>query len=241
MQTTTLHRETPATIWPHTLTTPAFEASWDRPTLESRLDGPNHRGTVQVVLGRVPSQRPVGGDPAVVTSFPAVEVGPRGAGLPVLRARVTLDGDGSGAPLGWIQLVNARDVEGNPLLEESTPITFPDWDGTVDANRRPGPEFLDAPDGPTDRAVVWEADLFLCTVEAPPTANPRGSSPVEPLVGVRWGFRVATDGGDPSPLIPRWTGDWAWASWVPVLRKRFPSRQFAERTPSVRWRDRRGG
>jgi hypothetical protein len=153
--------------------------------------------------------------------------------FPAIHATVEPTARGYQNWLGWIQFVNEREPNGRPISSEHDPIWFLRGKDIPYCAVGYAPAFFDAPTRPARRGVLWEADLFLCTVPSLAPKDDRVLSPVEPLVGLRWGFRIDADGGEPSPLAPRWTGDWAWASWVPVLRKAFPSWPFADRTPSV--------
>jgi hypothetical protein len=132
--------------------------------------------------------------------------------------------------------VNARDTQGSPIDEDTTALSVAGWTALPAGGERPLPAFIGFATAPTQRAAIWEADLFLCSRSAPEIPSAAEEASVEPLLGVRWGFRIVADGGVPTPLTPRWTGDWAWASWVPVLRKRFPNWRFADRTPSFSWK-----
>jgi hypothetical protein len=143
------------------------------------------------------------------------------------------EGQGYHNWLGWIQLVNERDPKGASISSAHDPIWFLQGKEVPYCAVGYAPSFFDAPSRPARRAVLWEADLFLCSVPTISTIDGRPDAPLEPLAGVRWGFRIASDGEAPTPIAPRWTGDWAWASWVPVLRRAFPTWRFADRTPSV--------
>lgn len=209
-----------------------FEGS---PTIETRFEGSTRRGRVTVSMAPVPRPAEAGWEAVFGASWKSVppEAVAAQAGFPALLARVEPEGRGYHNWLGWIQLVNERDPKGNTISSEHDPIWFLRGKGVPYGAVGYAPSFFDAPSRPARKAVLWEADLFLCTVPSVSGTNGAPDSPLEPLAGIRWGFRIAADGEEPTPLAPRWTGDWAWASWVPVLRRDFPSWRFADRTPSV--------
>jgi hypothetical protein len=192
-------------------------------------------GRLRVNLGRVSDARDSGYEAVFGSS--SFGFSPDGVaaheGFPVLLAQVEPAGRGYENWLGWIQFVNERDPNGRSISSEHDPIWFLRGKDVPYGSIGYAPSFFDAPTRPARKAVLWEADLFLCTVPSVSPGDGRPDSAVEPLAALRWGFRIDTDGAEPTPLTPRWTGDWAWASWVPVLRKGFPSWQFADRTPSV--------
>jgi hypothetical protein len=205
------------------------------PTLETRFDGGTRRGRVLVSVAPVPKVGQAGWDAVYGTSVKnaAPEAIAAQAGFPALLARVDPEGQGYHNWLGWIQLVNERDPKGSSISSDHDPIWFLRGKEVPYCAVGYAPSFFDAPSRPARRAVLWEADLFLCTVPSVSPIDGRPDSPLEPLAGVRWGFRIAADGEEPTPIPPRFTGDWAWASWVPVLRRTFPAWRFADRTPSV--------
>jgi hypothetical protein len=204
-------------------------------TLETTFQGDRRRGRLRVALGSSADLRESGYGAvygaSVERSAGAGSAG--GPGFPALLAQVEPEGQGYENWLGWIQLVNERDPKGRSFSSDHDPIWFLRGKDVPYGATGYAPSFFDAPNRPARKAVVWEADLFLCTVPSVSPEDGRPTSPVEPLAGIRWGFRIDADGADPAPLTPRWTGDWAWASWVPVLRRAFPSWRFADRTPSV--------
>jgi hypothetical protein len=204
-------------------------------TIDTRFETGSRRGRVRVTVAPI-SQPALGGWDAVyggtLKNAPP-EVFAAQAGFPSLQARVEPEGLGYQNWLGWIQLVNERDPKGVSISSAHDPIWFLQGKDVPYCSVGYGPSFFDAPSRPARRAVLWEADLFLCTVPTNSPIDGRPDSPLEPLVGVRWGFRIPADGDEPTSIVPRWTGDWAWASWVPVLRRAFPAWRFADRTPSV--------
>ncbi|MCI4373116.1 MAG: hypothetical protein L3K02_05685 [Thermoplasmata archaeon] len=211
---------------------PLFE---DPPVLETRFQGGHHRGRVTVSLARIPEAGAAGWD-AVYGRGKGSTPSPAGeapTGFPALLAHVEPEGRGYHNWLGWIQFVNERNPDGGSISSEHDPIWFLRGKEVPYGAVGYAPSYFDAPTRPERRAVLWEADLFLCTVPSISPVDGRPDSPLEPLAGVRWGFRIASDGDAPSPLAPRWTGDWAWASWVPVLRRAFPGWRFADRTAAV--------
>jgi hypothetical protein len=205
------------------------------PVLETRFDGGGRKGRVTVHLVRTADRGLAGSGPNLAPPLPesARLEGSGAVGFPAVLARVEPESEGYWNWLGWIQLVNERDASGSSARAEHDPIWFLEGRDIPYGSVGYAPAFYDAPSRPERRAVLWEADLFLCTVPDTTSAGKKVDPPVAPLVGVRWGFRIGADGGEPVALAPRWTGDWAWASWVPVLREGFPGWRFADRTPSV--------
>src|SRR5208282_1883053 len=205
------------------------------PTLETRFEAGTRRGRVTVSLTPVPQTIDGGWDAVYGTTLKDAgsEAISMLAGFPALLGRVEPEGRGYHNWLGWIQLVNERDPKGRAVSSDHDPIWFLRGREVPYGAVGYAPSFVDAPTRPERRTVLWEADLFLCTVPSLSAIDGRADSPVEPLAGLRWGFRIASDGEEPTPIPPRWTGDWAWASWVPVLRRAFPTWRFADRTPSV--------
>ncbi|MGD0257628.1 MAG: hypothetical protein ABSB90_07095 [Thermoplasmata archaeon] len=205
------------------------------PLLETTFEGGTHRGRVTVAMAPIPHAEAAGWEAVFGTAMQGASPEEREAhsGFPGLLARVEPRGRGYNNWLGWIQFVNERDPRGTSFSSEHDPIWFLQGKEVPYAAVGYAPTFFDAPTRPARRAVLWEADLFLCTVPSVAPADGRPESPLEPLAGVRWGFRIDSDGAAPTPIAPRWTGDWAWASWVPVLRRRFPGWKFADRTPAV--------
>ena len=205
------------------------------PALETRFGVGPRRGRLTVSTASIP-RAGVAGWEAVYGSalkrVPTEEVEAH-AGFPALLARVEPEGSGYHNWLGWIQFVNERDPKGVSISSEHDPIWFLRGKEVPYAAVGYAPSFFDAPTRPSRQAVLWEADLFLCTVPSGSPLDGHADSPLEPLAGVRWGFRIDSDGGTPTLIPPRLTGDWAWASWVPSLRRAFPHWRFADRTPSV--------
>jgi hypothetical protein len=224
----------PSRLAPNRPSSPAsiFEGA---PGLETSFRGTHGGGRIRVAVGRGSDARELGYPAVFGAASPDLpyENGAAMGGFPVLLAQVEPESRGYENWFGWIQLVNEREPNGRPISSEHDPIWFLNGKDIPYCALGYAPTFFDAPSRPARRAVLWEADLFLCTVPANPPKDSRTLPPVEPLAGLRWGFRIDTDGGEPVALTPRWTGDWAWASWVPVLRKGFPGWSFADRTPSV--------
>jgi hypothetical protein len=204
------------------------------PVLETRFEGGSRRGRLTVSMSPIPRAGAAGWEAVYGPALARLpSEGDATTGFPALLARVEPEGSGYNNWLGWIQLVNERDPKGVSISSAHDPIWFLRDKEVPYGAVGYAPSFFDAPSRPAHRAVLWEADLFLCTVPSISPEDGRPDSPLEPLAGVRWGFRIAEDGGTPAPIVPRLTGDWAWASWVPVLRRAFPTWRFADRTPSV--------
>jgi hypothetical protein len=205
------------------------------PTLETTFSGGRREGRLRVTMSPLRDVRDSGYEAVFgAAALPAREGGTTSfTGFPTLLADVEPQARGYENWLGWIQLVNERSPDGRPVSSDHDPIWFLRGKDVPYGAVGYAPRFFDAPSRPARKAVLWEADLFLCTVPSVSAADGQPETPVEPLAGVRWGFRIDADGGEPASLAPRWTGDWAWASWVPILRKSFPTWSFADRTPSV--------
>ncbi|MCI4365397.1 MAG: hypothetical protein L3K10_04975 [Thermoplasmata archaeon] len=205
------------------------------PTLEATFEAGTRRGRLRVLLGKVSDFQEAGWDAVFGSKVGSITPAAAAthAGFPALLAHVEPEGRGYQNLLGWIQLVNERDGKGTSLHDGDDPAWFLQGRDVPYGAVGYAPSYFDAPSRPGRQAVLWEADLFLCTLPSVPGDHPDDATPIGPLAGIRWGFRIATDGAEPTPLAPRLTGDWAWASWVPVLRKRFPTWRFADRTPSV--------
>jgi hypothetical protein len=205
------------------------------PSLETRFDSGARRGRVMVSVAAVPQPAAAGWEAVYGKSIANIPPAARAAqaGFPALLARVESEAAGYHNWLGWIQLVNEREPNGATISSEHDPVWFLRGKEVPYAAVGYAPNFYDAPTRPARRAVLWEADLFLCSVPTVSAVDGRPDAPLEPLVGVRWGFRIGSDGAEPTALAPRWTGDWAWASWAPVLRRTFPTWRFADRTTSV--------
>jgi hypothetical protein len=154
---------------------------------------------------------------------------PRVKGFPVLKAEVDSSAFGYENEFGWIQWIVHLGPDGS--VEDWSPDSIP-------ALRDRGipfvcmgyePTFYDAPFWPDRPKLHWRADLFLCPI----VVRRPSEEEIEPLVGLRWGFRIRAVGAEPEILPLEEVGLQAWAESLPRLRFWFPSWRFAER-PALR-------
>jgi hypothetical protein len=193
------------------------------------LAGPR-RGSVRVFCGTVPDLLESGADALVgegIHSHPSEEKAQL-AGFPALLATVEPQARGYQNWMGWIQCVGEKDLAGNVVTREDDPIWFLRGRDVPYAAVGYAPSFFDAPTRPARPEMVWEADLFLCSLPLLAEGGAVANNPVRPLVGIRWGFRIPARGGAPETLPPKMAPPEAWTSWVPVLRGKFPTWRFAD-------------
>ncbi len=211
-------------------------------TIESPYRSRNRQGRVTFSVRRLDDPSRAGWAAVFGTAETTVpqETVPASTGFPTITARVEAESSGYENWLGWIQMVNERTPDGREIRADHDPIWFLQGRDVPYAAVGYAPTFFDAPTRPERRPVLWEADLFLCTVPSLRDGLDASTAAVEPLAGARWGFRIDRDGEAPAPIGLRPAGNWAWASWVPALRKSFPRWRFADRTASVTL-DRRPG
>lgn len=149
---------------------------------------------------------------------------PRVRGFPVLKAQVESSGHGYANVYGWIQGIAHLDPDGS--VEDWSPDSVP-------ALRDRGvpfcvlgyhPTFWDAPFWPDRPQLHWRADAFLCPI----VVRRPSEEDIVPLAGFRWGFKIASNGGDPELLPLEEVGIDAWTDAVPRLRFWFPSWRFGD-------------
>jgi hypothetical protein len=149
---------------------------------------------------------------------------PRSRGFPIFRAEVSSEGHGYENFLGWVQAVAHLAQDGS--LDDWSPDTIPALRKEAVPYAAFGylPTFFDTPFWPERPRLHWRADAFLCSfvIRSPST------EPIEPILGFRWGFRIAEDGREPEllPLDP--IGRREWSDILPRLRSTFPDWRFAD-------------
>ena len=154
----------------------------------------------------------------------------RAQGFPVLKACVESTRNGYENVLGWIQVVAHLAPDGS--VEDWSHDALPALRdrGVPFVTMAYEPTFFDAPFWPERPRIDWRADLFLCPV----VIRHPFDEPIRPLTGVRWGFTIPHDGGDPRlrPLEQS-TSD-HWSESLPRLRSCFPDWKFSEWEPLSR-------
>jgi hypothetical protein len=141
-------------------------------------------------------------------------------GFPVFESRVSYNGEGYRAMMGWIQLVTVRDAltghedtfaDQYPILSQSdTPFV----------ELGPAPTWFDAPGPNPPRAnETWTAYTFL--VICPDVGRTRR---VAALLGVRWGYMLVR--GRASPLALESVAAADWDRLAPVLHARYSTWEF---------------
>jgi hypothetical protein len=149
-----------------------------------------HAGIVRALYGLTRTARGSG--------FPALagweRVRRAGVGFPTLRCEVRTRSPGYWGVLGWIQWVTQDhdDARGRVELVDRLPALL-DRDVPY-LSYGYAPTFFDAPAYNSLPAVDWRASAWLCTL---PLLSRR--EPVVPLVGLRWGYRIAREGDPPVP------------------------------------------
>jgi hypothetical protein len=193
------------------------------------LAGPR-RGSVRVFCGTVPDLLESGVDALFGDGIHSASSDEKArlAGFPALLATVEPQARGYQNWMGWIQCVGEKDLAGNVVQREDDPIWFLKGRDVPYAAVGYAPSFFDAPVRSARPEMVWEADLFLCSLPLLTDERGRPAKPVRPLLGIRWGFRIPARGGEPETMAPRMASPQAWASWVPILRQRFPTWPFAD-------------
>ncbi len=161
------------------------------------------------------------------TGFGAVRrVGndPRVRGFPVLRAEVEADGRGYENLFGWLQYVLHLAPDG--ALEDWSPDPLPMFRDRGIPFGSVGylPTFFDAPFWPERPRLHWVAELFLCPIRVGRPAE----EPIDPVLGLRWGFRIREHGGEPERLPLERLGTAAWADARPRLEFWFPGWRFSD-------------
>lgn len=188
-----------------------------------------HRsGSVTVWFGKVPDVREAGYE---VLFGPGLEhqdetVRAQFAGFPAILARVETSGRGYGNWLGWIQLVSERAPDGSDSKTEVDPIWYLREKDVPYASMGYCPTFFDAPSRGERNPVVWEADLYLCTVPAVDEPGLAADLAIRPLCGVRWGFTIPRKGADPELSLPRQSPADVWSDHSRILSSRFPKWNF---------------
>jgi hypothetical protein len=157
-------------------------------------------------------------------AIPGVGLDPRVRGFPVIRAQVESSRSGYENMFGWIQGIAHLRPDGS--LEDWGPDSLPSLRGkdVPFAFLGYNPAFYDAPFWPDRPQLHWRADLFL----GPLTYRPSNEEPLAPLLGLRWGFRIPSEGADPIVLPLEEAGVAAWEEARAGLRSSFPSWRFGD-------------
>ena len=146
--------------------------------------------------------------------------GPGSLDLPVCTARVTYDGLGYHAMLGWVQLVRSTDNTSGGTEFEMDPFgLFEDADSPYCFYGH-APTLFDGPARDHRADLTWLAHSFLA---ATPLRDD-GPRRVVPLVGFRWGFGFENGAvriDEPAPL-----DDADWAAQVDYLSRTYPTWAF---------------
>jgi hypothetical protein len=219
--------EAAPSIWSTNLKERMFQGP---PALRVPYLGGSRRGSVRVFCGKVPDLLESGADALWGEGVhgQTSEEKSRLAGFPALLATVEPQSRGYQNWMGWIQCAGERDLAGQVVRREEDASWFLRGRDVPYAAVGYAPSFFDAPTRPARPEMVWEADLFLCSL---PLLDDRAADPpvpVRPLVGIRWGFKIPARGGEPETVAPRMAPPDAWSTWVPLLRERFPSWAFAD-------------
>ena len=141
-------------------------------------------------------------------------------GYPVCEARITYDGPGYRAMMGWIQLITHRD----PLTgtEKETTVDLAPMLSNADSpffTFGYAPTFFDAPANPDQGTVDWIAETFL--VVSPDVARTRT---IAALLGFRWGY--ALRGMRATPLTVEPLGPETWERMREALQADYPTWRF---------------
>lgn len=149
---------------------------------------------------------------------------PRVRGFPVLKAQVESTGYGYANQFGWIQVVARPRKDGS--IEDGGPDSMPMMRDRGVPFIEVGylPTFWDAPFWPDRPRIHWRADLFLCPI----VVRRPSEEDIVPLAGLRWGFKIATEGGEPEPLPLETIDRKTWNEWLPHLKFWFPSWRFGD-------------
>jgi hypothetical protein len=145
---------------------------------------------------------------------------PQSLDLPTCTARVTYEGLGYHAMLGWVQLVRSTDNESAGAAFEIDPFgLFEDADSPYCFYGHT-PTLFDGPARSHRDDLTWLAHSFLAAT--PLLGDGRRS--VVPLVGFSWGF--AFEGGAVRIVEPEALRSEVWRSHVPYLTATYPSWAF---------------
>jgi hypothetical protein len=163
-------------------------------------------GEVNVVVGLVE-------DPVAIGKPVGTE------GFPSCQATVRYPGKGYDALFGWVQLVQADDVDGDHFALD--PLRFFEDASAPHCFYGIRPTLFDAPSRDERYELDWTAHSFLAPIDL------FESDPmVRPLLGFSWGFEVDSQRVlTVKPLRP--LSDSEWEQHVPHLTDRFPRWGFA--------------
>lgn len=175
----------------------------------------------QVVIDLMRNEDPVGWGCHLLTD----EL-PRDAAesFPVCLARIEHPARGYAAAVGWVQLVQSTDSEGDPSTYEIDPTTIYREVATPFAWFGVKPDLFDAPFRGSKYQMIWRARSYLCV--SPDAVMTRAA---EPLCAFAWGFDVDANGSiklmGPSPLDLT-----TWKEHVELLRSLYPCWAFLDGT-----------
>jgi hypothetical protein len=142
---------------------------------------------------------------------------PHSLDLPICSARVTYDGLGYHAMLGWVQLVRSTDdASGGARFEMDPFVLFEDVDSPYCFYGH-APTLFDGPARTDRNDLTWLAHSFLAATPLREGIPRR----VVPLVGFSWGFSFV--GGAVIIAEPEVLGAAAWATHLHYLAETYPS------------------
>jgi hypothetical protein len=185
-------------------------------------------GSINVWYGRVPDVADSGLDAVFGTGL--AEQDPyrlaRLSGFPAILVRVDPLGRGYRNWLGWIQLVRESAPDGSRSAVDVDPIWYLQNTDIPFAAMGYCPTFFDSPSRAEREPLLWEADLYLCSVPMVSDPDLKTDRAVHPLCGVRWGFEIPREGADPDLTYPRKSPNEAWSAHSRLLSAKFPNWTF---------------
>jgi hypothetical protein len=145
-------------------------------------------------------------------------------GFPVMSARVSHEGHGYSAMMGWVQVVEYT-ADGESALIFDVPPQLSDSDVPYFA-WGVEPTVFDAPGFSDVRDVHWTADTFL-------VYTPDGllTKELRPLVAFSWGYRLNNGVVTIAPLTVD-GGHRRWSARVIDFRRRYPAWTFHDDAPA---------
>jgi hypothetical protein len=191
----------------------------DAPTLDKEFDHDGRKVRLSIWYGAN-----TGPEDSGFGQIRDIGLDQRVRGFPVLKAEVDSSGFGYANVYGWIQYIAHLGPDGT--VEDWSPDSIPAFRdrGVPFCVLGYHPTFYDAPFWPERPKLHWRADLFLCPI----VVRRPSEEDIVPLAGIRWGFKIVTDGSLPEflPLEP--LGSDSWNEALPRLRFSFPSWRFGE-------------
>ncbi|HZR40004.1 MAG TPA: hypothetical protein VFB12_07815 [Ktedonobacteraceae bacterium] len=139
-------------------------------------------------------------------------------GFPYCYASIAFEGEGYGALLGWIQLVEFGGTEEEVIVDVAPQLMGTGFPYTYWGH---APTFFDAPStvASNHQGLIWTARTFL--VASPDALMSRV---VQPVCGFQWGYRLPDE--QPELSSPMIIDARVWEPARSILQERYPTWEF---------------